>query len=68
MAAEQYDFAILRQFVQLFPEAAHTNLIEGYFGYAGIPLLDNSDADGEGEPYPHGDSIEGYVDMIIVRV
>lgn len=65
-AVEQYDFATLRQFLQLFPEAARTNLIKGYFGYASIPLTDNSDGDEEGEPHSNGDSIEGYVDMIIV--
>ncbi|TFY67241.1 hypothetical protein EVJ58_g1753 [Rhodofomes roseus] len=61
---EQYDFAIMRQFVQLFPQAAHTSLIKGYFGYMGIPLTDNED-DEDGSPHPNGDNAEDYVDMII---
>ena len=67
LAAEQYDFEILRQFVQLFPETPRANLIRGYFGYTGIPLIDDSDDEEEGSPQQNGGSLDGYVDIIIVR-
>ncbi|KZT68315.1 TPR-like protein [Daedalea quercina L-15889] len=62
---EQYDFAILRQFVQLFPGTARTSLIKGYFGYAGIPLTDGDDVDDdEKDVHKIGDATEDYIDTI----
>lgn len=67
LATEQYDFETLRQFVQLFPEAPRANLIRGYFGYTGVPLTNDSDDEEGGSPQQNGGSIDGYVDIIIVR-
>lgn len=53
--------------MELFPEAARTNLIKGYFGYTGIPLTDDSDDEEESRAQQSGGTIEGYADMIIVR-
>lgn len=42
-SAEDYNFSILRQFVELFPSAALARLIRGYLLYMGLPLTEDED-------------------------
>jgi superkiller protein 3 len=41
---EGYDFDILRQYLQLFPEQALARLISPYLAYLGVPLSDEKEA------------------------
>jgi superkiller protein 3 len=40
---EEYDFDILRQYLQLFPEQALARLISTYLAYLGVPLSDKEE-------------------------
>lgn len=41
--SEEYDFDILRQYQQLFPDQALAKLIQTYLAYVGAPLLDEEE-------------------------
>jgi superkiller protein 3 len=58
---EEYDFDILRQYVNLFPEQPLARLISTYLAYLGVPLLDEDE-----KPTPTA-SLDDVFKAILVR-
>ncbi|KAI0356305.1 TPR-like protein [Trametes cingulata] len=62
---EDYDFSILRQFMELFPTSSLAKLLSAYFHYMAIRLDDEDDEEEEGpdiQPDPDVDYIEIMMD------
>lgn len=61
--SEGYDFHILRQYQQLFPDQALVRLIQTYLAYVGVPLSDEE----EETPTPSA-SLDDVFTIISVRI
>ncbi|KAI3608067.1 antiviral protein [Moniliophthora roreri] len=60
---EEYDYSLLRQFVELFPDRPLSALFRGYFVYMGISLTGDNGSETEGDAL-HEDRDAGY-DMVL---
>jgi hypothetical protein len=58
---EGYDFAFMRQMMNLFPDRPLTSLLKAYFAYAGIPLS----GDEERLPEPNRDAFDAILASIV---
>lgn len=61
---EDYDFDVLRQFIELFPSTHMAQLLRAYLQYMGIPLREDEDE----EPPRHDDADDEFDQIEIMMV
>lgn len=64
--AEDYDYGVLHQYMQLLPDMPLARMIEAYFGYMGI-VLEEDDDEEPARSKPAEEDVYDHVEIMMVR-
>lgn len=62
-----YDNALVKQFITLFPISPMASLLRGYYAYLGISIFEGEDDEDQVEPLPDDDPFDTILVSIIIH-